>query len=285
MKVVVKMVAVVAVLMFLGQGVFASDKGVHDQGLHDELCELGLKIKEEIIDILDEYKDLSQTNQALKDAGASYQQALTAGERDLSVYTTQKQQAAMSGVYTFDAGYAALFLRKKELGSFLEARKNLNEKIGFTMPLSPKMKNLIENPESIRDFNVWADALDEAADKLLTSGIVSDKQLNTLVDMVYGMIVEGIYVVTESIALADYPPQMLELMNHQHDRIDSFIKLLNTFRGDEAFETAVAFDSRFDLIGDIHNLMVVSRFTQREVDGIRNIIGPERQAILDGKGR
>jgi hypothetical protein len=31
--------------------------------------------------------------------------------------------------------------------------------------------------------------------------------------------------------------------------------------------------------------MIVSTFTQREVDGIREIIGPERQAILAGNGR
>lgn len=282
MKFIVKLFAVIAVLAFTNQGVLASEKGVHDQGLHDELCELGLKIKEEIHDILGEYRDLARANQALKETGASFQASLTAGDRDLSVYTSRKQQASMAGVYSFDAGYAALFMRKKELASFLEARKSLNEKIGFTMPLSPKMKHLIENPESIQDFSVWADALDEAADKLMASGIVSDKQLDILVDIIYGMVVEGLYVVSESIAMAGYPDSMLNLMDHQHERIDFFIKVLNTFRGDRAFEEAVSFDTRFDLIGDVHNLLVVSTFTQREVDGIREIIAPERQAILAG---
>jgi hypothetical protein len=279
------MVAVVAVLLFSGQGVFASDKAVHTQGLHDELCEVGMKIKDEIYEILDQYRDLARANQALKETGASFQDSLTAGNRDLSVYATKKQQAAMAGVYSFDAGYAALFLRKKELASFLEARKSLNEKIGFTMAMPPKMKHLSENPESIQDFTVWTDALEEAADKLLADGIVSDKQLDTLVDIIYGMIVEGLYVVTESIAMAGYPDSMLDLMDLQHERIDLFIKVLNTFRGDSAFEQAVAFDSRFELIGELHNRMIVSTFTQREVDGIREIIGPERQAILAGNGR
>ena len=121
---------------------------------------------------MDEYKGLAQANKALKEAGASYQNSLTAGTADLSRYATMEEQAAMAGVYTFDAGYAALFLQKKE-----------------------------------------------------------------------------------TIALSDYPPEMLTLLDTQHKRLD--------------------------FIGDLHNLMMVSEFTRREVDGLRSLISPEQNTILE----
>jgi hypothetical protein len=281
----------VLVLMVVFAGVGTSgaaasdsqDKQAHKQGLCEDLCRTGLKIRDQFQAILKEYQGIIQANQQLKEVGASFQKSLTAPCQNLSLYAEKSQQAVMAGVYTFDAGYSALFFRKKEMAEFLKARKAMDEKIGFTMALSPKMKQLLENPETIEDFSTWSEALDETAAQLLSRGLVSDKQLAVLAEIVYGMVVEGLYVVTESVALAGYPPEMLALMNHQHDRIDFFIKMLNTFRGDEAFEEAVKFKQRLDLISDIHNLMLVIEFTQKEVDGIREIITPVRTALIEGR--
>ena len=188
----------------------------------------------------------------------------------------------MAGIYTFDAGYAALFLQKKDMGKFLSARKVLNEKVGFTMPLSPKMKALLENPDGIQDFAAWTDVLDEGASNFLESGMTTDTHLDMLVDVIYGMMIEGMYIVTESIALADYSPEMLALLNTQRDRIDFLTKILHVFRGDEAFEQAVEFKGRMHFLEGIHDLLHVSQFTKQEVEGLRKLIAPERQAILDG---
>jgi hypothetical protein len=286
MKVFAIAVVITFIMSFSANGLLAADNShVEGQTLHEELCDIGLKFRDQVKVIVKEYKGLAQANKELKEAGASYQKSLTADPHALSHYTTDEQLAGMTGVYSFDAGYAALFLQKKDMGKFLTARKTLNEKSGFSMPLSSKMKKLIEDPNSIRDFKAWTDALNESREKFLTSGVAMDKDLDMFVDVIYGMTIEGMYIVTESIALADYPPEMLALLNNQHDRIDFLIKTLNVFRGDTAFEKAVEFKGRFDFIGDVHNLLVVSEFTQREVDGLRKLIAPERQAILDGDVR
>jgi hypothetical protein len=275
------------IMSFGANDVLATVKSTHGEGqtLHETLCDVGLKFRDQVKAVLDQYKGLARANKQLKEAGASYQKSLTADTQNLSRYTTDEQLAGMAGIYTFDAGYAALFLQKKDMGKFLTARKTLNEKIGFTMPLSPKMKALIENPDTIHDFQTWTDALDEGASKFLASGMTTDAHLDMLVDVIYGMMIEGMYIVTESIALADYSPEMLELLNNQHERIDFLIKTLNVFRGDEAFEKAVEFKGRLAFIGEVHNLLLVSQFTQREVDGLRKLIAPERQAILNGETR
>lgn len=287
MKVFVIAVVTIFIMSFCANGVLAADKSTQgeDQDLHETFSDAGLKFRDQVKVVMDQYKGLAQANQQLKGAGASYQKFLTADTQNLLRYTTDEQLAGMAGIYTFDAGYAGLFLQKKDLGKFLAARKTLYEKIGLTMPLSPKMKALVENPDTIQDFAAWTDALNEGASNFLANGITTDAHLDMLVDMIYGMMIEGMYIVTESIALADYTPEMLALLNTQQDRIEFLIKTLNVFRGDEAFERAVEFNGRMAFIGEVHNLLLVSQFTQRDVDGLRKLIAPERQAILDGETR
>lgn len=278
-------VATAFIMSFGANGVIAADKNTHGDGqvLHETLSDLGIKFRDQVKAVIEQYKGLAQTNKQLKEAGASYQKSLTANTKNLSRYTTEEQLSTMTGVYTFDAGYAALFFQKKDMGESLKARKTINDKLGFSMPLSSKMRKLIETPNAIEDFKAWTDALNESGAIFLASGVTTDKRLDILVDVIYGMLIEGMYLVTESIALADYSPEMLALLNNQHDRLHFMIKLLNVFRGNKAFENAVKFKERLDFIGDVHNLLIVSEFTRHEVDYLRKLIAPERQAILDGK--
>ncbi len=272
-------------VMFLGVGVIstvqADTRGDGDVR-HDTLSDIGTACKEEVQAVLIQYNDLVNANKVLKEAGASYQKALTADTGRVNAYTTMEQQSVMLGAYTFDATYAALFLRKKELADVLKVHQTLAEKIGFGMPLTPKMKEIVKNPEKIEDFDEWSGALEEVYEDMIVKQVTTDKHIDILIDIIFGAVVEGMYVVTESIAQAGYPRPMLDLMNQQHDRIDFMLMLLNVFRGEKAFENEVDFDERLDVLGDIHNLLLVRQFTQREVDGIRQIIAPLRQDILDG---
>lgn len=269
-------------LGFVGTSTVEADTKGDVDVRHDTLSDIGTELRDEVRAVMDHYKEFNNANKQLKEAGASYQNALTADTGKANTYTTMEQQSVMVGVYTFDATYAALFLRKKELADVLSVRKSLAEKIGFGMPLTPKMKEIVANPDKIADFDEWSKALDEVSMEMVVNHVTTDKRLDMLVDAFFGAVVEGMYVVTESIAQAGYPQPMLDLMNQQHDRIDFMLKLLNVFRGDKAFENEVEFDERFDVLGDIHNLLLVRQFTQREVDGIRQIIAPLRQDILDG---
>lgn len=286
MKVFAIAVFTAFIMSFSVTGVLAADKSTQkDQSLQETFSDAGLKFRDQVKGIIEQYKGLAQANQQLKEAGASYQKSLTADTQNLARYTTDEQLTGMAGIYTFDAGYAGLFLQKKDMGQFLSARKTLYEKIGLTIPLSPKMKALIENPDTIQDFSAWTDALDESTAKFLESGIKTDAQLDMLVDVIYGMMIEGMYIVTESIALADYSPEMLALLNTQRDRIDFLTKILHVFRGDEAFERAVEFHGRLAFLDEIHSLLHVPEFTLQEVEGLRELVASERQAILDGETR
>ena len=287
MKKILIIAVLTAIITFGATGTFAAETMTNsdEKGLEQELGKTGLQFREKIQGLLNEYKGITNSNIDLKAAGASYQKSLTAKADDLSRYTKGEQQRMMAGVYTFDAEYAALFLQKKDMAKFLDARNTLNEKIGVTIPLPSKMKKRVQNTDSIPDFDEWTDALVEAASTFLNNQMASKKDMDAMVDMIYGMIIEGAYIVTESIALADYPPEMLALMDQQHGQLIFMMKLLNIFRADEEFSEMVDLDERIALLNTLSNFLMVSEFTQHEVDSLRSFIGPEREDILEGRGR
>jgi hypothetical protein len=286
MRIVLAMVSLVVIASFSASG--SSTAGTKTQGsaeiFQNSSGQTTPEYRNKVEELLDEYKGISQVKKQLKEAGASYQKSLTANTEDLSKHTKGAQQRMLAGVYTFDAGYAALFLQKKEMARFLDARQTLNEKTGFTAPLSPEIKKLLRNPDAIQNFNELTNALDEAANTFL-AGITSKEEMDALVDMLYGMGIEGIYIVTESIALADFSPEMLTLMNQQHERIVFLLKLLNIFRGEDELDQPDALNERLTILGIINNYLMVPKYTRMEVEGLRAFIWKERQDILQAEGK
>jgi len=276
-------ISIITFLMLAANGVMASEPLTHDKGLHDTLCDTGQKVKGQIQDIMTEYSGLNQANKRIKEAGLSYQKALTVDRVDLKHYIAPRQQAVMAGIYTFDATYAALFLKKKELVTALTARRGLAEGLGFGMAMPPKLKQLVDNPENIKDFDQCSQAFNEVFDQVLADQLTSDKRLVIYADGAFGVVIEGLYVVTESIAQAGYPAQALALMDQQRNRVEFAVKILNLFKEDKAFEDAVALKSRLAVLEAIRAPLQTQEFTQKNVDKIRSIVAPLRQDILDAK--
>lgn len=253
-----------------------------DPTLHNNLSDIGNQIHGKMKTVYVQYKGLSAANSEIKAAGASYQKTLTANPDKISRYTTTRQQAIMSGVYSFDAAYAALFLQKRDMGDFLNASTNVSRDIGNPMQLSPKMKSLIKDPDSIIDYTRWNDAINEVFREMLTTGTTSDRDLIIGADILYGNMIEGLYVVTETITQSDYDPKMLALLNNQHRRIDLLMEIFNTFHGNPVFEEEMNFTERFEFIGKLNNLLIGDIFSPKEVDGIRKLVVPARENIISG---
>ena len=247
--------------------------------VEDELTRIGAEYRQQIEAILAEYKGTADVNRQFKAAGASFQKTLTFPVDPLSRFTTAIGQAQASGAYVTDAGYAALFMRKREMAQCLGAVDRLNESLAFALPVSKKFRQLLDEPDAIRDYSTWSDAMNDFIDAMIKKGLDSEERLCVVINTLYGSLIEGMYIVTESIAQSGYAPDMLELMANQRHRAMLFMQLLNVFRGDANFEKALGFDSRFRLLGQVHNLLLVNRFTRRDIDDIRRLIAPERRAM------
>ncbi|RJR30525.1 MAG: hypothetical protein C4576_33430 [Desulfobacteraceae bacterium] len=284
MKTLITMLAAILAMGVSSEIAVAARKATSaGQRLHHELSDAGAKFRTQIQEIMASYRGIDEANKLLKAAGATFQKSLAADPATVSRYTTPRQQAVMAGVYLYDASYAALFFRKREMVDFLEARKTLNERVGFGVALTPKMKELLERPDSIRDYDTWVAAVDESMKKLLSEGLTTDKRLAFLVDTMYGASIEALYVLTETIAQSGYGPEMLGLLNQQQERVNAMRKMLNVFRYDEDFEKEVLFGQRFRVFEAIHSHMKAQQFTQKEVDELRKVVTPERTVIVKGQ--
>lgn len=266
------------------------------------IADIGEQLRAEIRDLTTRFKGISQANTAIKAAGLSYQKALTADPAKADDYITETQQAMMAGVYTFDATYAALFLRKKELAEALKARRTLGEALGFSMAMPPELKELVTNPEKLDNFDRFAEVADKHFQGLMAEQMTTDERMIIMAKGAYGAVVQGLYVVTESIAQAGYPEEMVDLMDQQLTRINFMIHLLNVFRGEESFASAVAMEPRLKALASVKGLIEARgsetqkaedtgdrppffiEITQKEVDMIRDITAPLRRDILNGKG-
>ncbi len=259
----------------------------------------GEELKADIRKLMTRFQGVIRANALIKAAGLSYQSALVADTANTSAYTTPKQQALMAGVYTFDATYAALFLKKKEVAQALKARRALADNLGIGMAMPPKIKKMVTQPETINNFETCAEAFDELLNQLVDEQLTSDERIITLMDGMFGAVTQGLYVVSESIAQAGYPKAMIELMDEQLSRVNFMILLLNVFQGQETFETALAMEPRLKVLESVKGLMEVTgddtnkakgealpfmmgQVTQKEVDQIREIVTPLREKILAG---
>jgi len=248
--------------------------------VEDGLSRIRYEYREQIETILSEYKGTADMNRQLKDAGASFQKDLIFPVENLSRYKTAIGRAQASGACISDAAYAALFIKKREMVQSLEAAARLNETLGIALPLSQRFKQIIDNPDAIKNYSTWSDAMDEFVDTLIEKGLDSEERLCFVVNYLYGSLIQGMYMVTETIAQSGYTPDMLQLMADQRHKAMLFMQILNVFRGDAILEKAIGFDSRFRLLGQVHNLLLVNRFNRRDVDDIRRLIAPERRAII-----
>jgi len=151
----------------------------------------------------------------------------------------------MAGVYTFDATYAALFLKKKELATTLAARRNLGEQMGFGMAMPAQLKKMT-HPETITDFDAFAQA--GYPDKMLE---LMDEQLVRVSFMILLLnIFRGKKTFETAVAM------------------EPRLKVLMEVKG-KAAEDAPPF--------------MMGQVTQKEVDKIREIVTPLRKNILNGK--
>ena len=280
-------VATVFLLILSFQPVAAAEKPIiySGQTLCSYLSEVGKVFRITLCDVMKESRGSLQPYKNLKEAGASYQPLLTAAQINLEQYDNAHSQAVMSGVLMVDTIYAAAFLKKSDTVTFMKKSRRLSNQAGVTIPLTNKLKALLENPEKMEDFSALQLVIKEFIDRIIKDGLASDQQLALFVDRMYGGTIEGVYVITELIAQNDYSPSMMAYVKLLHKRLLLMTRLFNVFQGDPAFAKVLNLNHRMGLIGDLNNIITARKITSREVDRLRVMVTPQREALLAGRVR
>jgi len=189
----------------------------------------------------------------LKESGASFQKNLTAPVSVVNRYQPGENLLMMIGVYQFDALYAAAFGKKKLAGGFLNAQSvlidkmNLRGRIDVSVIFPTALKAMVQNPETmtidrvIESYATNADSYHRIMDDPIG--------FDTIESSLYGLVVEGLYVLSETLVMSGDAREASTLLNRQislPDRewgsvtlldplekgIDLMLKLYKSFEGD-----------------------------------------------------
>ncbi len=200
-----KLNALLPVIIFACLGLWSCGSKGDKSKNSDEFTEAEKSLKEEIKGLAYSIPPPSEIPYLLQATGAEFNQSLVNDRKKADGYGSQSDKAALNlGVYTADIGYLSSYEKTQESIDYLNACKNLADKLGvsgsFDRATLQKFEANIANKDSL------AALLDEAVKK--TDKYLKDDSRSKLgALLVTGSFVESLYLATGIIK--SYPKDIL----------------------------------------------------------------------------
>jgi len=180
--------------------------------------------------------DMMSVSMRLKEAGASYQKALTYPEIKLD---DSEAMRVFIGVRQFDALYAAAFGKKKDVAAFLKAQNdqvmqlNLKGRVDVAAVFPPELNWMLREPDKVN----FKDIVAAYADNLSRYEKLGEEPagLDVIGDALFGFVVEGLYVTGQSILQAGSDPQMLRVINGMSPSLNALSRLYEAMTHDKQY--------------------------------------------------
>lgn len=191
-----------------------------------------VKVKDQIVGIIQESPKAIEIVDLLNEAGASYIYEMTIPVEDIEKMLTSTQKALGFGMYGFDGKYASVYNRNDinlKLVDNLDrliTELGMQEDLSFAKDYAGRIKENKSNPDSI-DFLVTQE-LNEYHQFMTTSPKADIYALSII-----GANVEALYVLTQMTLLAKDNTKLLAVMNNQNERVESLASLMEIMSGDE----------------------------------------------------
>ncbi len=191
-----------------------------------------VKVKSQIIEIIQKSPKPVEIIDLLNDAGASYIFDLTVPMENVEKMLTSTQKAIGLGLYGFDNKYASVYNR---IDVFLKIRDNINRLIadlGLQENLSgaKKYQERIEKNKSNADsVNFLVNQIFNNFHQYMQDGAHADIYALSFI----GANIEALYVLSQMTLLAKNNEKLLTIMNNQNQRVKSLASLLEIMSGDE----------------------------------------------------
>ena len=192
-----------------------------------------VKVKDQIVEIIQNSPDAVEIAKMLNNAGASYILDLTVPVDNAEKLMTTTQMSLGLGMFMFDFQYANVYRRGDMVAKIGEIEKQLIVKLGLENELSSsekyieRIKENVDNRDSI-DFLV-TEAINEASQQMATGDHPAAYAL-----AVIGANVESLYVLSQLALLATENNKLLEIMAAQKERAKTVFSLLELMSGDES---------------------------------------------------
>ncbi|MBN1927228.1 MAG: hypothetical protein JW798_15450 [Prolixibacteraceae bacterium] len=191
-----------------------------------------IKMKDQIVEIIQKMPKISDVAEMLNQAGASYIIDLTVPAEDVERLMTTNQLSLGMGMFAFDLQYANVYNRGDKVAEIGEIEKQIIRELGLEAELTSsegyvtRIKENAENKDSV-NYLVTA-AMNFAHQKFATSDRPDVYAL-----AVIGGNVEALYILTQLALFANDNTEFLNILTSQKDRVKTVFSLLELMSGDE----------------------------------------------------
>lgn len=194
-----------------------------------------IKLKDQIIGIIQDAPDPNETAKLLNEAGASYILDLTVPAEDVDKFLTTTQKSIGLGMYAFDIQYATAYNRGDVASKISIVERDLIENLGLEKDLSSseqyikRLQDNMNNKDSIE--SLVAEAMNDA-NQQLAKGDRPDVYALAFI----GANIEALYILSQLTKMSVENNELLRIMSTQKERAKSVFSLLELMSGDKTIK-------------------------------------------------
>lgn len=187
----------------------------------------------------------------LRDANASYVTDVTNDPGKVDNYVAEWQKALNLGVYGADLSYSSTFDKQQETVRFLNASKDLIDKLDISTAYNQSLVNRIEENLENKDslILIITESFYDTYNYLNQNG---EEKTSLLV--VAGSVIEGLYITSKLIESSDYNAELMNVLANQKDQVAELTKLMEKHAADENVNKVLPFlryvNLFYDQLGD-----------------------------------
>lgn len=238
-------------------------------------------------------KSMLDVTKTLKKAGASYVPGLAMPPALARKTESGESMRMLLGMYQFDAVHAAAFGRKAEAVEALKAREELVDRLNLrgrfdASALFPKaLDDMLTDPESVTVDAVIQAYVDNAG--LYENILLSGQEGAELIEAsLYGLALEGIYAVSQSLAVTGVTPQNKMLIQEMAKLLEPISSIYSSFTSVDEYARTVdphgflELGERNGWMRMVLNLIKQRKgdLTTQQIETIADFVAKERAEVL-----
>jgi hypothetical protein len=190
-----------------------------------------VKIKNEIVQLIQQMPDLKEIAEKLQKAGATYILDLTVPVESAEKMLTASHLGIGLGMYAFDIQYANVYNRVDKVNELIDIEKQLVVNLGIESELSASA----QYAERLKNNSTNKDSIDILVTKAMNDGnsqLADSNRPDIYAYAVIGGNVEAMYVMSQLALLANDNTELLILIDEQRGRINTMFSLFELMSAD-----------------------------------------------------
>lgn len=233
-----------------------------------------VKVKDQIVEIIQNSPDVAEIANLLNQSGASYIFDLTVPLEDAEKFMTTTQLSLGLGLYAFDYQYANVYNRLDIVSQITYIEAQFIDKLG----LSAEIKSSEEYMTRLRENTENKDSIDQMVIEAINFShqqVANSDQPDVYALAFIAANVEAMYVLTQLTLLANDNTELLKLLVNQRERAKSVFALLEIMTADE--NVSPYYDQMVPIMKYFEE---TRRFGQTELEEVSPMIEKLRNSML-----